>query len=143
MPEVPVSSLDPRHQRLVENARVALERGNHDYVLEVTSQVLKMQPGCLPVRRLQRVAQLRQSRGKGGGFFGKAISGLSSAPFSFGRAEQALFPYRERGLARERRQAEARAVCAGCPVRVQCGKDAPGNYGIWAGEPEDSFVYVI
>jgi len=88
MPEVPVASLDPRHQKLVENARVALERGNHDYVLEVTAQVLKMQPGCLPVRRLQRIAQLRQQRGKSSGFFGKAMSGLSSAPFSFGRSEK-------------------------------------------------------
>ncbi|MES2694634.1 MAG: tetratricopeptide repeat protein [Verrucomicrobiota bacterium] len=84
MPEVPVSSLDPRHQKLVENARIALERGNLDYVIEVTSQVLRMTPGCLPVRRLQRVAQLRQNRGKGGGFMGKAFGGLSAAPFMFG-----------------------------------------------------------
>ncbi|WP_414661531.1 tetratricopeptide repeat protein [Horticoccus sp. 23ND18S-11] len=82
MPEVSVASLDPRHQKLVENARVALDRGNFDYVLEVTSQVLKMQPGCLPVRKLQRVAQLRQNRGKSGGFMGKAI-GWSTAPFLF------------------------------------------------------------
>jgi tetratricopeptide (TPR) repeat protein len=84
MPEVSVASLDPRHQKLIENARVALERGNLEYVLEVTSQVLKAQPGCLPVRKLQRVAQLRQNRGKSGGFMGKAFSGLSSAPFMFG-----------------------------------------------------------
>jgi tetratricopeptide (TPR) repeat protein len=84
MPEISVASLDPRHQKLIENARVALERGNLDYVLEVTSQVLKMQPGCLPVRKLQRVAQLRHNRGKGGGFMGKALSGLSTAPFMFG-----------------------------------------------------------
>ncbi|MDP3071601.1 MAG: tetratricopeptide repeat protein [Opitutaceae bacterium] len=84
MPEAPVSSLDPRHQKLMENARVALERGNLDYVLEVTAQVLKIQPGCLPVRRLQRVAQLRQHRGKSSGFMGKALSSFSTAPFMFG-----------------------------------------------------------
>ena len=84
MPEVPVSSLDPRHQKLVENARVAIERGNFDYVAEVTAQILKMQPGCLPVRKLQRVAQLRAHRGRTGGFFGKTLSGLTSSPFSFG-----------------------------------------------------------
>jgi tetratricopeptide (TPR) repeat protein len=84
MPEVSVTSLDPRHQKLIDNARIALERGNLEYVLEVTSQVLKAQPGCLPVRRLQRVAQLRQNRGKGGGFMGKAFSGFSNAPFMFG-----------------------------------------------------------
>ncbi len=88
MPEIPVSSLDPRHQRLVENARVALERGNLEYVQEVTEQVLRMQPGCLPVRKLQRVAQLRQQRGKGGGFLGKTLSGLSAAPFMFGSAKK-------------------------------------------------------
>lgn len=84
MPEVPVASLDPRYQKLIENARIALDRGNLDYVLEVTSQVLKVQPGCLPVRKLQRVAQLRSTKGKAGGFMGKALSGLSNAPFMFG-----------------------------------------------------------
>src|SRR6188472_188964 len=88
MPEVSVASLDPRHQKLIENARVALERGNLDYVIEVTSQVLKAQPGCLPVRKLQRVAQLRQHRGKNSGFMGKALSGLSNAPFMFGSGKK-------------------------------------------------------
>jgi tetratricopeptide (TPR) repeat protein len=88
MPEVPVASLDPRHQKLIENARVALDRGNFDYVLEVTAQVLKAAPGCLPVRRLQRVAQLRQQRGKGGGFMARFTSGLSAAPFMFGSAKK-------------------------------------------------------
>jgi predicted Zn-dependent protease len=80
MPEIPVASLDPRHQKLIENARIALDRGNLEYVVEVTEQVLRMQPGCLPVRKLRRVAQLRAHRGKGGGFVGRALSGLSAAP---------------------------------------------------------------
>ncbi|HVS52747.1 MAG TPA: tetratricopeptide repeat protein [Opitutaceae bacterium] len=84
MPEVSVASLDPRQQKLVDNARVALDRGNLDYALEVTSQILKTQPGCLPVRRLQRAAQLRQAREKGGGFLAKMASGFSTAPFFFG-----------------------------------------------------------
>ena len=84
MPDVSVASLDPRYQKLIDNARIALDRGNMDYVLEVTAQVLKAQPGCLPVRKLQRVAQLRASRGKSGGFMGRALSGLSTAPFMFG-----------------------------------------------------------
>lgn len=88
MPEISVASLDPRHQKLIENARVALERGNLDYVLEVTSQVLKAQPGCLPVRRLQRVGQIRQHRGKSTGFMGRALSGLSNAPFMFGSGKK-------------------------------------------------------
>lgn len=87
MPEVSVTSLDPRHQKLIENARIALERGNLDYVLEVSAQVLKAQPGCLPVRKLQRVAQLRQSKGKSG-FMARMSSGLSSAPFMMGAGKK-------------------------------------------------------
>lgn len=83
MPEVPVASLDTRQQKLVDNARLALERGNFDYTLEVTAQVLSATPGCLPVRKLQRVAQLRRHRGRAGGFMGRALSGLSTAPFMF------------------------------------------------------------
>jgi tetratricopeptide (TPR) repeat protein len=83
MPEVFVTALDPRHQKLVENARVALDRGNFEYTLEVTAQILKAAPGCLPVRKLQRVAQLKQVKGKGG-FMSRTMSGLSAAPFMFG-----------------------------------------------------------
>ena len=35
MPDVPLSALDERQQKLVENARKALERGNPDYVVTV------------------------------------------------------------------------------------------------------------
>ena len=87
MPEVPVSSLDPRHQKLVENARIALERGNADYALEVTAQVLRAAPGCLPVRKLQRIAQLRQTKG-GSSFMARMASGISTAPFMFGGAKK-------------------------------------------------------
>lgn len=84
MPEVPVASLDPRHQKLIENARIAIDRGNLDYTLEVTAQVLKMVPGCLPVRRLQRVAQLKQIKGTKSKFLGMSLGSLSTAPFMFG-----------------------------------------------------------
>ena len=83
MPEVTVTSLDPRHQKLIENARVALDRGNLEYTLEVTAQVLKVAPGCLPVRRLRRVAQLKDAKGKGS-FMSRTLGGFSTAPFMFG-----------------------------------------------------------
>lgn len=86
MPEVPVSSLDPRHQKLIENARVAIDRGNLDYTLEVTAQVLKIAPGCLPVRKLQRVAQLKQAKAKSG--FMAKLGGFSTAPFMFGSKKE-------------------------------------------------------
>ena len=83
MPEIPVSSLDPRVQKQIENSQIALQRGNLDYVLDVTTQVLKSAPGCLPVRRLQRVAQLRQLGGKNK-LFAKAFGSVTQAGFLFG-----------------------------------------------------------
>lgn len=84
MPEIPVSSLDVRAQKLVENAQIALQRRNFDYVLEVTGQVLKAAPGCLPVRRLQRVAQMRAAQSKNK-LFSKALGSVTQAGFLFGK----------------------------------------------------------
>ena len=83
MPEIPVSSLDVRIQKQLENAQVALQRGNLDYVIEVTAQVLKAAPGCLPVRRLQRAAQLRHFNSKNK-LFSKAFGSVTQAGFLFG-----------------------------------------------------------
>ncbi|MBC7366938.1 MAG: tetratricopeptide repeat protein [Undibacterium sp.] len=83
MPEIAVTSLDPRQQKLVDNARIALERGQTDYALDACGQILKSAPGCLAVRRLQRVAQLRDFRSKNK-FMAKALGGFSTAPFMFG-----------------------------------------------------------
>ena len=83
MPDIPVSSLDPRVQKQIENSQIALQRGNLDYVLDVTAQVLKNAPGCLPVRRLQRVAQLRQL-GTKNKLFAKAFGSVTQAGFLFG-----------------------------------------------------------
>ena len=60
MPEVSVSSLDARQQRLVENAKRALDQGDFDYVIESAAEILKNSPGCCAVRRIQRTAQLEK-----------------------------------------------------------------------------------
>ncbi len=83
MPEIAISALDPRQQKLIDNALVALERGQLDYALDACAQILKGAPGCLPVRRLQRAAQLRDFRSKNK-FMAKALGGFSTAPFMFG-----------------------------------------------------------
>ena len=48
-------------------------------------------------------------------------------------------PAAERPQARERREAAARDVCAGCAVRVTCMDFARDHheYGFWGGESED------
>lgn len=48
-------------------------------------------------------------------------------------------PAAERPQARERREAAAKDVCAGCVVRTRCIEFARTNheYGFWGGESED------
>jgi tetratricopeptide (TPR) repeat protein len=84
MPEVSVTSLDPRVQKQIENAQTALQRGNFDYVIDVTAQVLKTAPGCLPVRKLQRTAQMKVHQAKSGKMFTKAFGSVTQAGFLFG-----------------------------------------------------------
>jgi WhiB family redox-sensing transcriptional regulator len=49
-------------------------------------------------------------------------------------------PEGERGEAREARQAAAKAICAACPVLVECRSHALAvrePYGVWGGLSED------
>ena len=73
VPEVTVAALDVRQRKLAENAHLALERGQFDYVLAVTAEILAAAPGCLAMRRLQRSAQLRRGRG---GFVARTVAGV-------------------------------------------------------------------
>lgn len=82
MPDSPLSLLDDRQQRLLSNARRALEKGNIDYVVAACGEILIEHPGCLPVRQLQRVAQLRLV--KKSGWIEKAANGLTNFPFTLG-----------------------------------------------------------
>ncbi len=87
MPEVSVTSLDPRVQKQIENAQTALQRGNLDYVIEVTTQVLKTAPGCLPVRKLQRTAQMKAQQSKSK-FGTKMFGSVTQAGFLFGSSNK-------------------------------------------------------
>jgi len=82
MPDIPVSALDSRQQKLVAKARVALENGNFDYAIEACGHVLKAVPGCVEARRMQRIAQLGLYAVKNS-LRPKAADGLSSTPFIF------------------------------------------------------------
>jgi len=62
MPDTPLAALDARQQKLVENARIAFERGHFDYAFEMATQVLKAAPACAAVRRLEHAARLGQFR---------------------------------------------------------------------------------
>jgi tetratricopeptide (TPR) repeat protein len=82
MQEVPLTSLDVRLQKQVETAQVALQRANFDYVIEVTAQVLKHAPGCVPVRRLQHAALMKRLESKNK-LLSKAFGSVTMAGFLF------------------------------------------------------------
>ncbi len=67
MPEIPEIELSERDRKRIENARLAITRGNFDYAVEICGTVLESEPGCLDVRRLLRRAQKRVSADKGKG----------------------------------------------------------------------------
>ena len=80
MPDLSLDALDTRQRKLVYNTKRAFETGDLDYVITVCDQVLQSAPGCLPVRRIQRSAQLRKFS-KHGGWMGKALSGFTALLF--------------------------------------------------------------
>lgn len=101
MAEIPVSSLDARQQKLVSNARVALEEGNFDYAIEACEHVLEVARGCLPVRKLLRAAQLRRTQGQSR-LAAKVRGGFAGVSLLFGRGAKGpakIFAAAERQLA--------------------------------------------
>ncbi len=56
-----------------------------------------------------------------------------------GRTALFFSPLAERPQARVRREAQARALCSGCPVREPCRRFARAHreYGFWGGESEE------
>ncbi len=83
MPEVTVSALDFRLQKQVESARAAFDRGDSEQALELCAAVLAAQPACLPVRRLERAAQLKLITSRRN-VVSKLATAVSSAPFLLG-----------------------------------------------------------
>jgi tetratricopeptide (TPR) repeat protein len=87
MSDLPLTALDNRQQKLAENASRAFEQGNFDYVITACAQILQSVPACLPVRRLQRAAQLKNSATRGG-WMNKTLSGLTALPFAISMARK-------------------------------------------------------
>jgi len=80
MPEISIASLDPQLQKQVESARAALDRGRPEQALEYCQAVLRVQPDCLPVRKLERAAQLKFAA-LHRSIVAKLVRAVSSAPF--------------------------------------------------------------
>jgi len=69
MSEVFEYELGDRDRKKMENARLAMTRGNFEYTIEICCSLLEEEPRCLEVRRLLRKAQRRvyADQGKGMG----------------------------------------------------------------------------
>ena len=80
MPEITIASLDPQLQKQVESARMALDRDRPEQALEHCQAVLRVQPDCLQVRKLERAAQLKLAA-LHRNVVAKLVRAVSSAPF--------------------------------------------------------------
>jgi tetratricopeptide (TPR) repeat protein len=118
VPEVTVASLDVRQQKWVENAHLALERGQIDYVLDVCGSILGTAPGCLAVRRLQRRAQLL--RFQSGNRVRRMIAGMLTGIFAGRTSRDAAesLAHAEQLLARNPASGKALRVLAEAAARL-------------------------
>lgn len=80
MNELPVAALESHLQKQAESAREAFERGNFDYAIDLCHNVLTEAPGCWPIRKLQRAAQLKRGTN---GALARMFGSVSAAPFLF------------------------------------------------------------
>ncbi len=82
MAEKKIVSLEPRLRKRFDNAKLAVERGNFEYTIEICSELLADEPACLEARELLRRAQQSSFASKEGGL-GRALRRLRSAVWTF------------------------------------------------------------
>ena len=80
MKEVAITDLDVRLQKQIENARNVVNK-NPSYAVDILSNIVNRNLGCLEARKILRLAQQRANKGKAKGL-GGLISKVSSIPFS-------------------------------------------------------------
>ncbi|MCC5788671.1 MAG: tetratricopeptide repeat protein [Opitutales bacterium] len=79
--EITLKDLNPKLQKQADNARMAMERGNPPYAVQICQAILGKEPGCLPVRKLLRAAQRKLTEGTND-MVRKASGGFAGAMFS-------------------------------------------------------------
>ena len=82
MKEVSLTDLDIRLQKQIENARKVVEK-NPSYAVDILSNIVNRNLGCLEARKILRLAQQSANKGKAKGL-GGLISKFSSIPHSIG-----------------------------------------------------------
>jgi len=80
MEEITLKDLDNRLHKQIENARKAIDK-NPTYAVDILSNIVNRNPGCLEVRKILRQSQQRASGGKTKGL-GGLIGKVTSLPFA-------------------------------------------------------------
>ncbi|HEY0550950.1 MAG TPA: tetratricopeptide repeat protein [Verrucomicrobiae bacterium] len=80
MPEKPLNVIPRQLRDQFEKGRVAFQRNNFDYAINILTGVLKMEPGFFDARQALRAAQVKKTGGGQTGFFKKMIGGATSQP---------------------------------------------------------------
>lgn len=80
MQEVTLRDLDSRLQKQIENARKAMDK-NPTYAVDILTNIVNRNPGCLEARQILRSAQISAMAGKSKGL-GKFFNKVTSLPFS-------------------------------------------------------------
>jgi tetratricopeptide (TPR) repeat protein len=78
-----VTALEPHLQKQVESAHTAFDRGRFERAMALCAEILAAQPDCLPVRKLERAAQLKFAASRRS-LVAKLIAAASAAPFLLG-----------------------------------------------------------
>ena len=82
MKEVALTDLDIRVQKQIENARKVVDK-NPNYAVDILSNIVNRNLGCLEARKILRTAQQRANKGKSKRL-GGLLSKVSNIPLSFG-----------------------------------------------------------
>lgn len=80
MQEVTLKELDPRLQKQIENARKAVDK-NPTYAVDILTNIVTRNPGCLEARQILRSAQISAASGKSKGL-GKFLTKVTNLPFT-------------------------------------------------------------
>ncbi|MGF1485267.1 MAG: tetratricopeptide repeat protein [Opitutales bacterium] len=82
MPEQPLTDLDPRLQKQVQNARQALAKGNTQYAIDICMDILRRHPECSDVREVLHAARGKKMGSKGTKGLTRFLNKVTAAPFT-------------------------------------------------------------
>ena len=84
MSEISEQELGERDRKKIDNARLAMTRGNSEYTVDICFELLNEHPGCLGIRQLLRKAQRQVLASSGKGIGSKLVRLANYVVLPFG-----------------------------------------------------------